>query len=120
MPTRNRETATNFLFLSRTASEDVSRSHSGGDAPTHEVIADEKRDIKSSGRDSHAPVYDAAILNTDYEGKPTDEELKTLRRVPGKVPMIAYLLCCVEFCERASYYGKLIEPGNSQEKKNVS
>lgn len=91
-----------------TASEDVSRS---GDSPNHEqeheheVVADEKRDIKSSGRDSHAPVYNVAILNTDYEGKPTDEELATLRRVPGKVPMIAYLLCCVEFCERASYYG---------------
>lgn len=41
----------------------------------------------------------------DYEGKPTEEELQTLRRVPGKIPTIAYLICVVEFCERASYYG---------------
>ncbi|KII83949.1 hypothetical protein PLICRDRAFT_432976 [Plicaturopsis crispa FD-325 SS-3] len=36
---------------------------------------------------------------------PTDEELATLRKVPGKVPATAYLLCIVEFAERASYYG---------------
>ncbi len=45
-------------------------------------------------------------MNKDYDGKPTDEELLTLRRVAGNVPLVAYLLCAVEFCERASYYGK--------------
>jgi hypothetical protein len=56
--------------------------------------------------DSHPPLYDVAVLNHDYEGKPTEEEMKTLRRVPGGVPMVAYMLCAVEFCERASYYGE--------------
>ena len=56
--------------------------------------------------DGGAPMYDVAVLNQHYEGKPTPEELTTLRRVPGKVPTIAYLLCAVEFCERASYYGE--------------
>ncbi|KAK4494400.1 hypothetical protein PRZ48_014698 [Zasmidium cellare] len=46
-----------------------------------------------------------AIMNVEYEGKPTDEEMETLRRVPGSIPAVAYLLCAVEFCERASYYG---------------
>lgn len=41
----------------------------------------------------------------DYEGKPTEEELKTLRRVPTNIPLVAYLICVVEFSERASYYG---------------
>jgi len=36
---------------------------------------------------------------------PTDEEYATLRKVPGKMPIAAYLLCAVEFAERASYYG---------------
>lgn len=58
--------------------------------------------------DAHNPLYDVAILNEDYEGKPTEEELKTLRRVPGKIPTVTYFLCAVEFCERASYYGKTI------------
>ncbi len=49
--------------------------------------------------------HDVEILNQDWEGKPTDEELETLRRVPGALPATAYLLCAVEFCERASYYG---------------
>lgn len=54
--------------------------------------------------DQHAPVYTSA-MDADYEGKPTEEEMATLRRVPGKLPLVAYLLCAVEFCERASYYG---------------
>lgn len=36
---------------------------------------------------------------------PTKEELKTLRRVPGSLPVVAYVICAVEFSERASYYG---------------
>ena len=44
-------------------------------------------------------------IDEDYEGKPTPEELTTLRRVPGSLPFVAYLICAVEFCERASYYG---------------
>jgi len=55
--------------------------------------------------DRHAPYLDPSIMEGDYEGKPTEEELAVLRRVPGKVPVIAYLICIVEFCERASYYG---------------
>lgn len=37
--------------------------------------------------------------------EPTEDEWTTLRKVSGKVPMIAYTLCLVEFAERASYYG---------------
>jgi dipeptide/tripeptide permease len=55
--------------------------------------------------EEHAPVYNTNVLDTDYEGKPTEEEFATLRRVAGRVPTVAYLLCAVEFCERASYYG---------------
>lgn len=35
---------------------------------------------------------------------PTDEERKTLRKVPDKIPKIAYILCVAELAERASYY----------------
>lgn len=55
--------------------------------------------------DEHVPVYTTA-LDADYEGKPTKEESATLRRVPGKLPAVAYLLCLAEFCERASYFGQ--------------
>ena len=58
----------------------------------------EKHNTASTAQ-KHIPIED------DYEGKPTQEELDTLRRVPGSLPIIAYMICIVEFCERASYYG---------------
>lgn len=58
---------------------------------------------------THAQTPPAAVdrpkASDDYEGKPTEEERLTLRRVPGKIPVVAYLICAVEFAERASYYG---------------
>ena len=45
---------------------------------------------------------DARLPDEHYEGKPTEEERVTLRRVAGKVPMIAYMICIVEFAERSS------------------
>ncbi|KAL6790349.1 hypothetical protein GGI42DRAFT_336903 [Trichoderma sp. SZMC 28013] len=77
------------------------------DVSKHEtavIVPSEKDGLE----DSHADFNNGqsvAILNQDYEGKPTEEEFATLRRVPGKIPTVAYLLCAVEFCERASYYG---------------
>lgn len=55
--------------------------------------------------DRHNAYLDPSIMEADYEGKPTQEELETLRRVPGNLPVVAYLICIVEFCERASFYG---------------
>lgn len=51
-------------------------------------------------------VVDANGMPTaDYEGKPTEEERVTLRRVADKLPTVAYVMCAVEFAERGSYYG---------------
>lgn len=44
-------------------------------------------------------------INQDDYIYPTEEEKKTLRIVAGKVPLVTYTLCLVEFAERASYYG---------------
>ncbi|QYT03473.1 Peptide transporter PTR2 [Trichoderma simmonsii] len=77
------------------------------DVSKHEtavIVPSEKEGLEDSNADfNHGQTV--AILNQDYEGKPTEEEFATLRRVPGKIPTVAYLLCAVEFCERASYYG---------------
>ncbi|KAG5986785.1 hypothetical protein E4U54_005266 [Claviceps lovelessii] len=48
---------------------------------------------------------DEAAPESVCEDTPTAEELATLRRVPGRIPVVAYLLCGVEFCERASFIG---------------
>lgn len=75
----------------------------------HETITPpNEKMVHTPEGDTHNRLYDVAILNEDYEGKPTEEELATLRRVAGKIPTVTYFLCLVEFCERASYYGKTI------------
>jgi hypothetical protein len=53
---------------------------------------------------SFVATHDASVALPDmhYDGKPTEEERVTLRRVAGKVPTIAYLICIVEFAERSS------------------
>ncbi|PPJ57966.1 hypothetical protein CBER1_09413 [Cercospora berteroae] len=73
-----------------------------------EITTDVKRSPsgdEETGSEDLNLYHDVLAAAGDYEGKPTLEELKTLRRVPGKMPAIAYLICFVEFCERASYYG---------------
>ncbi|KAG9234915.1 putative peptide transporter PTR2 [Amylocarpus encephaloides] len=47
--------------------------------------------------------YDAMDINGHII--PTAEELATLPKVAGTMPASAYMLCAVEFAERASYYG---------------
>lgn len=79
-------------------------------AASKEIQTSRDSERSSSNDEKGTPegpnLYHDILLNAgDYEGKPTVEELKTLRRVPGKMPTIAYLICFVEFCERASYYG---------------
>ena len=39
------------------------------------------------------------------EGRPTSEELHTLRRVPAPMTFAVYTVAFVELCERFSYYG---------------
>lgn len=39
---------------------------------------------------------------------PTEEDLRTLRRVAGKLPWACYTVTLVELCERFSYYGTII------------
>lgn len=43
-----------------------------------------------------------------YEDFPTEEEIHTLRRVAGNVPIKLYSIAFVELCERFSYYGTVI------------
>lgn len=46
--------------------------------------------------------------DADYEGKPTAEELATLRRVSGTIDWSAYLIAFIELCERFSFYGSTV------------
>lgn len=65
--------------------------------------ADEKKSLDKGDADVYvsSPVVD----DRDPELIPTPEEMKTLRRVPAGMPVVAILMCLIEFSERASYYG---------------
>ncbi|EPQ51346.1 PTR2-domain-containing protein [Gloeophyllum trabeum ATCC 11539] len=66
------------------------------------VLTPPKSDEKVLERSS----YVVESLVEDDEGRaPTEEEKNTLRRVSAKVPWASYVICLVEFSERASYYG---------------
>lgn len=57
--------------------------------------------------EKHAGDDGLQEVGLDEEGieRPTEEERLNLRRVSGSIPWLAYLICLVEFAERASYYG---------------
>ncbi|KAF9872543.1 hypothetical protein CkaCkLH20_10040 [Colletotrichum karsti] len=52
-------------------------------------------------------VYDSKS-DDDYADKPTEEELRTLRRVSGPINWSMYTIAFAELCERFSYYGSSI------------
>ncbi|TVY89609.1 Peptide transporter [Lachnellula willkommii] len=64
-------------------------------------------EVVAGDDDNHHDTLKPIHHNMDDNGHifPTREELDTLPRVAGTMPWSAYLLCGVEFAERASYYG---------------
>ena len=69
-----------------------------------QALAGEKRHSSSalSTDINAAPVeFEADLIGEE----PTEEELKTLRRVSGKIPWQIFTIAFVELCERFGYYG---------------
>jgi hypothetical protein len=54
------------------------------------------------------PSEKQELPTTENRDLPTEEEKHSLRRVPGNVPIVAYIICAVEFAERASYVPLLL------------
>lgn len=99
-----------LTLVTRTA---TAGEHISEVATTHvpeEVIKsfDEPRDslAKTPGYDAETAAQSVRSVTDDEKfPAPTEEEWKTLRKVPGNFPASAFILCWVEFAERASYYG---------------
>jgi POT family proton-dependent oligopeptide transporter len=86
---------------------DLAMSHEPTAAPT--MFESKEKEALAFGRHSStsdsltAPI---AEFEADLEGEePTEEELRTLKRVSGKIPWSAYSIAFVELCERFGYYG---------------
>ncbi|EEQ28888.1 hypothetical protein McanMca71_001050 [Microsporum canis] len=77
----------------------------GRESPKYTSALDEKelstvQAIAANG--AHESDDEATGLRKEL---PTDEEIATLRRLPDRIPWIAFSIAFVELCERFSYYG---------------
>lgn len=76
-------------------------------ALSHDVTMSEKHNQELTIEP--APAQPASIRDAEDESLqkiyPTDEDLRTLRRVSGKLPWLTFTVAIVELCERFSYYG---------------
>lgn len=81
-----------------------SRALSYGLSEKHpaEVVVDEAS-IKPALVSHNPPV--SLVDGSLQKEYPNEEDLCTLRRVPGKISWITYTVAFVELCERFSYYG---------------
>ncbi|WVQ96248.1 hypothetical protein IAU59_003352 [Kwoniella sp. CBS 9459] len=68
----------------------------------YELVSPREYEVDQDDEDSHPPT----ATHPDLPGPvPTAAQVRTLRRIPGKVPWTAYTIAIVELAERASYYG---------------
>jgi len=68
-----------------------------------QAFAEEKRGSSATSHDLNAAPVE---FEADLVGEtPTEEELRTLRRVSGKIPWQIFTIAFVELCERFGYYG---------------
>ncbi|KAL2259482.1 hypothetical protein VTK26DRAFT_6837 [Humicola hyalothermophila] len=77
--------------------------------PTTIAASDEVNAIVKDTEAHLVPVTSKADnekLGITADGEiPTEEEMRTLRRIPDKIPLNIYTIAFVELCERFSYYG---------------
>ncbi|KAF2029614.1 PTR2-domain-containing protein [Setomelanomma holmii] len=72
--------------------------------PLYEI--GEKQALAHSDTTSSHQVAPPVEFEADLQGEePTEEDLRTLRRVSGKIPWTAFTIAFVELCERFGYYG---------------
>lgn len=98
--------------MTTTANLDIDAIARSGlvDPETHgipQIPARGSMDVRKSGAEKHVAtsVNDASVTSHEL---PTEEELRTLRRVSGKIKWSMYTIAFVELCERFSYYGAAI------------
>jgi dipeptide/tripeptide permease len=80
-----------------------------GDTAAKQFPADKELEatlyVDEKGTPPSEEIHDTRATSDELGDIPTEEEKATLRRVPGNLPIVAYVICAVEFSERASYYG---------------
>ncbi|CAO3614947.1 unnamed protein product [Cunninghamella blakesleeana] len=73
------------------------------DSNKEQILADEMNKMKECFNYEH-DLHDHP--GEEFHGvEPTEEDWKTLPEVSDKIPVSAYLVILIEFCERFTYYG---------------
>lgn len=83
----------------------------GGAQLQAEIVDKEKKENAQLAPIASAPsIHDdeKKFLNVDLEDFPTEEEIRTLRRVSDYIPLKLFTIAFIEACERFSYYGTII------------
>jgi POT family proton-dependent oligopeptide transporter len=65
-------------------------------------------DVSRKEKETLAHDVISTTDSDDWPDKPTEEELRTLRRVSGKIKWSMWTIAFVELCERFSYYGSSV------------
>lgn len=76
-----------------------SREHASRDQLRAERFSTASNDVEAVGDKT------SSTITLEQYPVPSKKEAATLRKVADAIPTKAYLLCIVEFAERASYYG---------------
>ncbi|CCH58700.1 hypothetical protein TBLA_0A09120 [Henningerozyma blattae CBS 6284] len=86
--------------------QNVVQMVNGGGDIDYIPTQDEKRDQKfeTFQEDSSIINDENEVITEDFE-EPTEEELRTLKHVGGKIPLRCWLMAVIELAERFSYYG---------------
>ncbi|KAI5816435.1 oligopeptide transporter [Pyronema omphalodes] len=79
----------------------------GRNLPT--VSIEEQNVVPNAAKDTepdNKAAQDAPASERDGD-EPTAEELRTLRRVPGRLKLVSYTIAFIEMCERISFCGQI-------------
>lgn len=68
------------------------------------TVAEDKANVDTEVATKSPAATAQVIVDDEQYPPPTEEERGTLRKVPDRIPAIAYILCIAELAERASYY----------------
>lgn len=74
--------------------------------PYDQTPAKGSMDVRKASLVAHE--VSSATDDGEYPDKPTEEELRTLRRVSGRIKWSMWTIAFVELCERFSYYGSSV------------
>lgn len=69
------------------------------------AMAEVPGDYSKGHMDESRSLTTTTPQNEEQHQHISEDDLKNLRRVSGKIPWVAFTIAFVELCERFSYYG---------------